>query len=264
MTLNMEELQDRLRDAGNGVGWRKWGAIIGGSALAVYGLSRRSKAGTILAAAGGAIAYGGTRDYSPARDLHAEASFTVNVPQEEAYRFWLNLENLPKFMTHLESVKDLGNRKSEWVARGPLEIPVRWTAEIIDQSENSWLVWRSDPDAVIPNTGSVQFRPATGNRGTVVTVVMQYQPPAGALGRAFAKLFGKDPSQTIYEDLRHFKQLIETGEIATTVGQPHGSRSAFVRAKHGLMPDYRPRQREGVAYEPERIHPNEQPQEVAS
>jgi uncharacterized membrane protein len=174
-------------------------------------------------------------------DLHAEASVIVNVPSEEAYRFWLNLENLPRFMSHLESVQDLGNRKSEWVARGPLQIPVKWTSEIVEQRENQWLVWRSDPESMMPNTGSVQFRRATGGRGTQVIAVMQYSPPAGPVGKAFAGLFGKDPSFTIREDLRHFKQLIETGEIATTVGQPHGERSAFIRAKHAMMKDHRPK-----------------------
>ncbi len=256
-----EEFRNRGHQGRNGrrIALSRWGAIVGGSALAVYGLSRRSKAGAAVAAAGGLLAYGGSRISSEPKSIHAEASFTVNVPQEEAYRFWLNLENLPRFMSHLESVHDLGNGKSEWVARGPLQMPIKWTAQVVDNREGQWLVWRSEPNSVLPNSGSVQFRRAPGNRGTEVTVAMQYMPPAGPLGKAFAKLFGKDPSQAIYEDLRHFKQLMEAGEIATTVGQPHGRRSAKIRLKKALMTDYRPKPAQSA------VRPrSQQPQEVAS
>lgn len=233
----------------------RWGAIVGGSALAVLGVTRRSKAGIVMAAAGGALAYGGVR-MSPA-PIHAEASFIVNVEPEEAYRFWLNLENLPKFMSHLESVRDLGNGRSEWVARGPMRMNIKWTAEIVDRRENQWLVWRSDPSSTLPNSGSVQFRRATGGRGTAVTVAMQYMPPTGAVGKAVAALFGKHPEHAVREDLRHFKQLIETGEIPTTEGQSHGPRSLKIKAKHAIYEDDRPKPVESMRPQPE-------PQEVAS
>ena len=256
-----EETRNRgqRRRNGRGIALSRWGAIVGGSALAVYGLTRRSKSGAAMAAAGGLLAYSGTRIPTTPTSIHAEASFTVNVPPEEAYRYWLNLENLPRFMSHLESVQDLGNGKSEWVARGPLQMRIQWTAQVVDKREGQWLVWRSEPDSVLPNSGSVQFRRAPGNRGTEVTAAMQYMPPAGKLGKAFAKLFGKDPSQTIREDLRHFKQLMETGEIATTVGQPHGRRSAKIKLKKALMADYRPKPAQSTVRPP-----SQQPQEVAS
>jgi len=236
----------------------RWGAMVGGSALALYGLTRRSKTGAAVAATGGLLAFAGARISSQPQSIHAEASFTVNVPPEEAYRFWLNLENLPRFMSHLESVRDLGNGKSEWITRGPMQMEVKWTAQVVDQRDGQWIVWRSDPDSALPNSGSVQFRRAPGNRGTEVTVAMQYMPPAGPVGKAFAMLFGKDPSRAIYEDLRHFKQLMETGEIATTVGQPHGRRSAKVRLKKALLADYRPKPTQSVG------SPTVHPQEVAS
>jgi uncharacterized membrane protein len=219
----------------------RWGALLGGGALAVYGIARRSKSGAALAAAGGLLVYGGTRLSSQPREIQAESSFTVNVPPEEAYRFWLDLENLPRFMSHLQSVRKIDDRRSEWTARGPMQLRVTWTAEITDRRENEWIVWRSEPGSLFRNSGSVQFRPAPGNRGTEVTAALRYEPPAGAAGKTFARLFGKDPSQAIFEDLRHFKQLIETGEIPTTVGQPHGRRSKLVRMGHVLYPDVRPR-----------------------
>jgi uncharacterized membrane protein len=162
-------------------------------------------------------------------------------------------------MSHLESVRVLGDRRSEWVARGPLQTPIKWTAEIVDERENQWVVWRSTPDSLVPNNGSVQFRRAPGNRGTEVTVVMQYIPPAGPGGKAFAALFGKHPWHIIREDLRHFKQLLEAGEIPTTVGQPHGRRSAFIQAKHAILRDNRPKPIQKVRPQSQR-----QPQEVVA
>src|SRR5579884_2347472 len=119
----------------------RWAALIGGGALAVFGVSRRSKLGAALATAGGALVFAGTRMRSNAKDIHAQASFTINCSPEHAYGFWRNLENLPKFMTHLQSVRALDNNRSEWTARGPLGTPVRWTAQITDERENEWIVW---------------------------------------------------------------------------------------------------------------------------
>jgi uncharacterized membrane protein len=116
--------------------------------------------------------------------------------------------------------------------------------------------WRSDPDSLVPNTGSVQFRKAPGDRGTEVTVAMQYALPTGPVGKAFASLFGKNPQHVVREDLRHFKQLLETGEIATTVGQPHGRRSAFIKAKHAILNDNRPKPVHGV--KPSQQHQREE------
>lgn len=234
----------------------RWGALIGGSALAVYGISRMSKSGAALAAAGGLLVYGGSRISGQPSEIHAESSFTVNVSPEEAFRFWKDFENLPRFMSHLQSVRKIDDRRSEWTARGPLQLRIQWNAEIVDQRENEWLVWRSDANSTFRNSGSVQFRPAPGNRGTEVTVALQYAPPAGAAGKAFAWLFGKDPSQAVYEDLRHFKQLLEAGEIPTTVGQPHGRRSKIVHLGHRLYPDVRPRPSQTVGrhqYQEERV-----------
>jgi len=234
----------RLR---NGNSWPRWGAIVGGSTLAIIGLTRRSKTGAALAAAGGLLAYGGSRISSSPHEFHAEATFTINASPEEVYRFWSNFENLPRFMSHLESVRVLGDRRSEWTMRGPLQMRVKWTAQIVEQRENQWIVWRSDPDSLVPNNGSVQFRKAPGNRGTEVTVAIQYAAPAGPVGKAIASIFGKNPQHIVREDLRHFKQLFEAGEIATTVGQPHGRRSAFVMAKHALYTDNRPKPAQNVA-----------------
>jgi uncharacterized membrane protein len=118
---------------------------------------------------------------------------------------------------------------------------IRWTAAITEDRENEFLAWRSTEDSEFQTWGSVEFRRATGNRGTIVTAQMEYTPPAGALGKAAAAIFGKDPEFTMREDLRRFKALIEMHEIATTEGQPHGPRSGVVSTIHTVYPERRKR-----------------------
>jgi uncharacterized membrane protein len=216
----------------------RWGTVISGSALALLGLTRRSKTGLAVAAAGGLVAYSAARGLQP-KEFYAESSFAINCTPEEAYRFWRNFANLPLFMRHLESINVLDNKRSEWTAYGPMGMRVRWTAEIVDEAEPQWLVWRSLPGSDIEHVGSVQFKPAPGNRGTIVVAMMEYNPPAGALGKTLAGILGKSPEFTLREDLRRFKQLMEAREIATIEGQPHGPRSVVTKALHKAYPEKR-------------------------
>lgn len=161
--------------------------------------------------------------------VHADFSVTINKPVEEVFAFWRRLENLPRFMQHLRSVTATGPRTSHWEARAPFGTSLAWDAEITDERENSYLVWRSLEGSVVDHRGSVEFRRAPAERGTQIIVAMDIRPPAGSLGAGLASLFGEHPEQKIKGDLRRLKQLLETGEIATTEGQPSGRRSAFVR-----------------------------------
>ncbi len=147
---------------------------------------------------------------------------TINRSAEELYHFWRNLENLPQFMTHLESVRVTDGKKSHWVARAPLGNKIEWDAEIINEKEPSLLAWRSREDSDLQNAGTVRFQPAPAGRGTEVIVSLEYVPPAGQLGKAFAKLLQETPEHQIHDDLRRLKWLMETGEIPTTHGQPVG------------------------------------------
>ena len=149
-------------------------------------------------------------------------SFTVSKPPEELFAFWRRLENLPAFMKHVESVEALDAKRSHWKVRAPGGTTVEWDAEIVEEEPGRLISWRSLPGSEIENGGSVRFRPATGNRGTVVEVTMFYEPPAGNVGAVIAKLFGEEPQLQVREDLRRFKQLTETGEIPTTEGQSSG------------------------------------------
>jgi uncharacterized membrane protein len=143
-------------------------------------------------------------------------------PLPEIYRFWRDLENLPRFMTHLESVQDLGNGRSRWVAKGPAGVKVEWEAEIINEVEDKVIGWRSLPNSDVVTAGSVNFDAARAGRSTQVTVHLQYAPPGGRLGKVIAEIFGDEPRQTIREDLRRLKWLLEAGEIprATADQQP--------------------------------------------
>ena len=160
-------------------------------------------------------------------------SITISASPEEVYRFWRNLENFPRFMTHLEEVRTTGERTSHWIAKAPAGTSVEWDAEITEDEANSRLAWRTLPDSSIEHEGIVSFESAPAGRGTIVRVSMRYMPPAGKVGVALAKLFGEEPSVQIDGDLRRLKQLIETGEIATTEGQPTGRRSLLGRTTLG-------------------------------
>jgi uncharacterized membrane protein len=216
-----------------------WGALVGGGALALLGLTRRSKSGMALAAAGGLLAYAGAKANSPKKELVAQSSVQVNCSPEQAYQFWRNFENLPLFMRHLESVTvyESNDRRSRWIAVGPLGSKIKWDAEIVSERENQSITWRSLPGSDLNLEGSVEFQAAPRDRGTLITVRVHYLPPAGAAGHTIAKFLGKDPSFLMRQDLRRFKALIETGEIPTIVGQTHGPRSTTTAVFRILDPD---------------------------
>jgi uncharacterized membrane protein len=142
-------------------------------------------------------------------------------PLSEVYGFWRQLENLPRVLTHLQYVTDLGGGRSHWVARGPGDLSVEWDAEIINEVENRVIAWRSLPDSDVVTAGSVTFKPVRGGRSSEISVHLQYEPPAGRAGAFLARMFGREPSQTIREDLRRLKQVLEAGEIPrTSAGEP--------------------------------------------
>jgi uncharacterized membrane protein len=212
----------------------RWTAALGGAALAMYGLSQRSFLGSILAAGGGALVLGavisptarGTKtSLGGTRGVLVDESVAIARHHDELYRFWRELDNLPRFMQHLVSVTTLDARRSHWVAVAPAGRTVEWDAEIIADEPNELIGWRTLDAADVVSAGSVHFKPTGKEEETVVHVRLQYEPPAGKLGAAIAWMFGDAPSQSIHEDLRRFKALMEAGEIPTTVGQPRGRQS---------------------------------------
>jgi uncharacterized membrane protein len=144
--------------------------------------------------------------------IKVEKSVIVSRPAEELYRFWRNFENLPRFMDHLESVTVLDENRSHWVAKAPAGTKVEWDATIHNEIENQLIAWRSLPGADVNNAGSVHFTPVAGGEATEVRVVLSYEPPAGKVGAAVARLLGEEPSTQVEDDLRRFKQVAEAAE----------------------------------------------------
>lgn len=168
---------------------------------------------------------------------------TVQRPIDEVYRFWRQLENLPLFMKHLESVKQLDGKRSRWVVKAPLE--VSWEAEIVDERPNELIAYRSLPGSQIETEGVVRFKEAPRGRGAEVHVELSYKPVdgppgSGSLLQSGAKLMRTITEKEIKMDLLRFKALLEAGEIPTTYGQPSGRRREHARVEEV-------RQRKGLA-----------------
>ncbi|MBG1240229.1 SRPBCC family protein [Nostoc sp. NZL] len=210
----------------------RWASLIGGGAMVLMGLRQGSLRGALTALAGGGLLYQGATKQSTIQQaqeaiginqpIKVEKTVTINKPADELYRFWHNFENLPTFMKHLKSVKVHNEKRSHWIANAPLGNSVEWDADILEDRENEFISWASVEGADVDNSGFVRFKKAPGDRGTEVKVVLEYNPPGGALAATVAKLFGEEPEQQIGDELRRFKMLMEAGEIATTEGQPSG------------------------------------------
>jgi uncharacterized membrane protein len=153
-------------------------------------------------------------------------SVTLNKTPLECYQQWRQLEQLPRFMWTLESVRPLDERRSHWTLAGSHRTRLEWDAEITHDVPGERLAWRSLPNEQIAHAGVVRFAPAPGGRGTVVHLVAHYRLLAGApWAPRLESMLTHSAGARLREELRRFKQLLETGEIATTEGQSHGARS---------------------------------------
>jgi uncharacterized membrane protein len=226
-----------------------WSRVVGdafdlaGLSMALARRGRRGRAAVALAAVAGVTALdvlaalrltgssaGRTvPGASGQTDIYLERSIAVSKSPEECYRFWRSFENLPRFMQSLESVRQLDERRSRWVAKGLMATRLEWTSEITTDRPGEEVAWRTLDDSGAANAGSVRFEAAPAGRGTIVRVSLHYSPRGGALGAGLVRLLGHDPQSRIREDLRRFKQVMETGEIPTTRGQPAGRRSLLGR-----------------------------------
>lgn len=158
----------------------------------------------------------------PSNTIEIERAVTVDKSAGELYNYWRKLENLPNFMQHLKEVQQTEGNRSHWSARLAGGLPVSWDAEIVEDVPGERIVWRTVPDATVEQRGKVEFKPATGERGTVVHVDIQYSPPGGIVGETFAQLLNGVTAQQVKDDIRRFKSLMETGEIPTVEGQSSG------------------------------------------
>ncbi len=238
LTFPEDAREARARTDRNLSDFERWASIAAGAGLAAYGLSRLKSNGWLYAGVGalllrrGASAHcdlyeamgintASTADDTRAalrgsRGVNVLESVTINKPIEQLYRFWRNLENLPQFMRHLESVEKATDTISHWRAIGPAGSIVEWDAEIFNEIPNKLIAWRSLEGADVVSAGSVNFDPAAGGQGTRVTVHLQYNPPGGKIGAALARLLGADAETEIREDLRRFKDLLEADAVPAT------------------------------------------------
>jgi len=148
-------------------------------------------------------------------DSLAAKTVTINRPRRELYDYWRELTNLPRFMDNVERIEPLGGGRYHWVVKAPAGQTVEWIAVITDDRPGDAIAWASEEGADVPNSGRIEFRDAPGGRGTWVSATIIYDPPAGVVGKVIAKLFQREPAIQARRDLRRFKQLMETGEIAT-------------------------------------------------
>lgn len=207
----------------------RWISALGGGALVAYGLSRRSWGGLALAALGAAFVYRGTtghcavyaglgtstnhigrRKVQTDRAIKVEKSITIDRPAADLYKFWRQFDNLPRFMKHIESIEVKDNRHSHWTVKAPLGLKVEWDAEVITEVPNELIGWRALENSDVDNAGSVRFESSKDGRRTIVRVALQYDPPGGTLGAAFAKIFGEDPDRLVQQSLWELKQMMES------------------------------------------------------
>ena len=156
------------------------------------------------------------------KGVKVERTLTINREPKELFAFWRNFENLPSVMKHIESVQRLDGKRSHWRARRSEDKFIEWDAEVFNEHPNELIAWRSLEGSDVRQAGTVRFTPAPGGQGTEVKLTIEYEVAGGFFTNALAKMLRRSPEQQIHEDLRHFKQLMETGEIPTTAGQPAG------------------------------------------
>jgi uncharacterized membrane protein len=244
----------------------RWLSLVGGSSLVAYGLTRRNSSGFGLAALGGSLLWRGATGHCPMYQtlgvntserghlkgtgsragvpyelgIRVDQEIEIHKSPEQLYAFWRQLENLPRFMDHLECVKVVNDRLSHWVARGPAGFNVEWDAEIVNDVPNELIGWRSLEGSEVENGGSVRFDPVQDGASTIVRVSLQYNPPAGQLGAWVARMFGENPNRTIGEDLARFKELMETGTV---------SNRQSLKSRVGVAPNRRYSGASGKAWE---------------
>jgi uncharacterized membrane protein len=143
---------------------------------------------------------------------------SIDKPREEIFAAWRDFTRLPSFMENVERVEDLGDGRSRWTIKAPLGSTVELVTRISEEIPNDLIAWKSEPDSQIQTQGRVQLFEVAPGRGTAVRLTMTYDPPAGLPGRAIAKVLQREPNVQARRDLRRFKQLIETGEVATNAG----------------------------------------------
>lgn len=197
--------------------------------LFIYSSLKRGSFGLLSALASGYLLYrGGTGHCSiyqmidkrvlpdPVKNINIRTSMNVKRPRHEVYAFWRRLENMPRFMKHLESVRSLDDRHSVWRAKGPAGLgTVEWKAEIVKDEPGELLGWSSLPDADIHNAGKVEFHDGPAG-STDLQIVITYRPPLREVGESISKLLNPLFHRMVREDVSNFKVFMETGQLPSS------------------------------------------------
>lgn len=208
-------------------------AVLGGGALGLYALASRSPMALLAGLAGLTLLTRGASNRPLTqlvggrhRVVDVRRTIHIDAAPEKVYELWNNYENFPHFMSSVVEVRDLGNRRSHWVVRGPAGTEFQFDAVLTEQSRPRRLAWRSEPGAEIAQSGSVEFQPSRG--GTRVTVRMSYVPPAGTIGHGLAAMIGSDPEHRMEQDLARMKAVIERGAIPSSAAREGGAHGRFL------------------------------------
>jgi uncharacterized membrane protein len=208
--------------------------ITAGGLLVGYGLLKRSRGALTLSAAGAMVLSRGIlMQCDPELSLLPDTTTAIDVdrtisvfkPKADLYQYWAKAENMPTFMVDVQSVTQTGPNMQHWKMSFPVGPSLEWDAEIEEQPEER-IGWRTINHPPFEHYGAIEFREGNHPGETTIHFSAHYALPGGILTRGLAMMFGRDPEQLVRENLRRFKQLMETGEIATTAGQPTG-RSGF-------------------------------------
>lgn len=239
----VKSVVDRISSENANVGEKeRWLSALGGGALLLYGLKKRSWPGLALALLGGAFVYRGATGRCPVYQaleidtakkegadpseretgaapedgwVRAEKSIVVQKDPEAVYHFFQNVENLPRVLGHLESVRGKNHHHSHWIAKATKGIELDWEAEAINEKMNEQITWRAIEEGNIDNLFSVRLEKGQNGAGTLVRLSFQYNTNQSLLGAAFGRLFGRNPERLLEEALTQFKQIVETDTSAS-------------------------------------------------
>ena len=185
---------------------------------------QKDEDGEVLSDAPPHVLRGDAKDTLQTDDTLVGRTVTIGKPRQEIYDVWRDFTRFPNFMENVETVEDLGGGRSRWLIKGPAGKDVELVTKIVEDVPGKRLAWESEEASDIDTAGVLELTDAPPGRGTYVRLLMSYDPPGGAIGRGIAKLLQREPSLQARRDLRRFKQLMETGEVAVNAS-PSARRS---------------------------------------
>lgn len=203
-------------------------STVGGAALTLMALRDLKSPGGIGMLVGGVLllsrgltgycmvnnAIGRNTAHKTNSPVEVKTTVSLRRPRNEVYSFWRNLENLPRFMRHLDKVEEIDQTRSRWTAKGPAGVgKVSWEAEILEDHQNEFISWQSLPGSTVDNAGQVRFIETP--TGTDIKVQMTYRMPAGDLGGVAGRLFGPMAEKMMRDDIRDLKTVMEGKETAS-------------------------------------------------